>query len=236
MKEHRSITEIKEGLKTLNLVFLQTIAQVTTVSFGLCACSVKPSIGGLSCLSEPLPGTAHTLVHSSLWFSLWHDASFHPEAQYFFMPCVNFLHECLIYLHLEYAAGGNRAVLTGNIFGGKKLKDSSGSCIAPGYHHCESNLEVWFVIKEDWFLNYWCFIGLTTSMKFRSLFKASRSNNFWAPSKSHSSQWESFLEFQPVFDQALRNISFGLKVSGKNSWTLGAKITDLCKNWVGFCY
>lgn len=112
------------------------------------------------------------------------------------MPCVNFLHECLIYLHLEYAAGGIRTVLTGNIFGGKKkMKDSSGSCIAPGYHHWESNLEVWFVIKEDWFLKYLCFIGLTTRVKFSSLFKASRSSSFWALSKR---QQESFLEFQRV--------------------------------------
>lgn len=81
----------------------------------------------------------HTHCYT-LWFSLWHDASFQPEARYYFMPCVNFLHECLIYLHLEYAAGGNRTVLTGDIVGGKKLKDSSGSCIAPGYLHCESNL------------------------------------------------------------------------------------------------
>lgn len=150
------------------------------------------------------------------------------------MPCVNFLHECLIYLHLEYAAGGNRTVLTGNIFGGKTLKDSSGSCMAPGYHHCESNLEVWFVIKEDWFLKYWFFIGLTTNKKFYRLLKENRSNNFCAPFKSYSSQWESFLDFQPAFDMALRNILFCLKVSGKSNWTLGDKVTDLCSNWVEF--
>lgn len=79
----------------------------------------------------------------------------------------------------------------------KKMKDSSGSCIAPGYHHWESNLEVWFVIKEDWFLKYLCFIGPTTRVKFSSLFKASRSSSFWALSKSHSRQ-QSFLEFQWV--------------------------------------
>jgi len=43
------------------------IAQVTTVSFGLCACSVSPSIRGLSCLTEPLPGTTHTLLHSLIF-------------------------------------------------------------------------------------------------------------------------------------------------------------------------
>lgn len=171
-------------------------------------------------LQAPAWVCTHTVT---LWFSLWHDASFHPEAQYYFVPCVNFLHECLIYLHLEYSAGGNRTVLTGNIFGGKTLKDSSGSCIAPGYHHCESNLEVWFVIKEDCYLKYWCFIGLTTNMKFCNLFKENRSNNFWAPFKRHSSQWESFLEFQPVFDLALRNISFCFKVV-RTTELLGIKL------------
>lgn len=167
-------------------------------------------------------------------FSLWHNASFHPEAQYCFMPCVNFLHECLIYLHLEYTAGGNRTILTGNICGGKRLKDSSGSCIAPGYHHCESNLEVWFVIKEDWLLKYWCFIGLTSSVKFSSLFKASRSSSFWAPSKSHSRQQEFFLEFCPVFDLPSEMVFFfSLKMRGKNSWAGGAKSANICNNGVG---
>lgn len=168
---------------------------MATARFGVYACSVNPSIRGPT---EMLSRTIHSMLHSD--FSLWHNASFHPEAQYCFMPCVNFLHECLIYLHLEYTAGGNRTILTGNICGGKRLKDSSGSCIAPGYHHCESNLEVWFVIKEDWLLKYWCFIGLTSSVKFSSLFKVSRSSSFWAPSKSHSRQQEFFLEFCPVFD------------------------------------
>lgn len=102
--------------------------------------------------------------------------------------------------------------------------------------HCESNLEVWFVIKEDCFLKYWFFVGLTINMKFCSLFKGNRSKNFCSPFKSYSSQWESFLEFQPVFDLALRNILFCLKVSGENNRTLGDKVTDLCINWVGFSY
>lgn len=164
----------------------------------------------------------HTYCYTLIF--IWHDASFHPEAQYYFMPCVNFLHECLIYLHLEHAAGGNRTVLTGNIFGDKTLKDSSGSCIAPRYHRCESNLKVWFVIKEDWFLKYWFFIILTINTKIFSLFKETRSNNFYAPLKSYSSQWELFLEFQPVFDTAFRNILFCLKVPGRTTELLGIKL------------
>lgn len=69
------------------------------------------------------------------------------------MPCVNFLHECLIYLHLEYAAGGNRTVLTGNIFGGKTLKDSSGSCIAPGYHTVKAIWRCDLSLRRTVFLN-----------------------------------------------------------------------------------
>lgn len=59
--------KVKKKTTTNRFVFFQTIAQVTTVSFGLCACSVNPSIRGLSCLTEPLLGTAHTLLHSLIF-------------------------------------------------------------------------------------------------------------------------------------------------------------------------
>lgn len=66
MEEHRNNTKIKESLTPPPphppFVIFHIIAQVRTVSFGLCACSFNPCIRDLSCLSEPLPRTAHTLT------------------------------------------------------------------------------------------------------------------------------------------------------------------------------
>lgn len=83
-------------------------------------------------------------------------------------------------------------------------------------------------IKEDWLLKYWCFIGLSI-VEFSSLLNASRSSSFWAPSKSHSRQQEFFLEFHSVSDQP-SEMFFPLKMRDKNSWTVGAKSTNLHNN------